>query len=305
MLKLLTDALRRGPGSPEWHEAIQQLRTSGAKGADEHRLLITVRERLEAGQEYRSVRAGPAFTSELFSKLEKDPEGAPRRPWIALVVATLCLIVVIGSAAMLTNYLSNKPARDPAIERLAQQLFVNPTFRVTFEKPVTTGLTTIGDLKLESNGGLRIANVAGPNDPRGTVVVRHADPLNLTGGTCVELDTVLNRAGDATAGIVLWPADLAEPRTGSGTFIFSMDSGGYTVIAGGSTTRVARSIQAGKYTLRLKVAGDVAIAEVSGQEIWSGRHEVGTATAQLGIRLQKTGKNGGDLRVMSLRELRP
>ena len=49
-LSLLTDALRAGPGSPPWHEALQRLRAGGIQHADEYRLLVTAREHLESGR---------------------------------------------------------------------------------------------------------------------------------------------------------------------------------------------------------------------------------------------------------------
>ena len=41
-LVLLTDALRAGPGSPEWRDAVATLKTSDER-VDEYRLLIEAR----------------------------------------------------------------------------------------------------------------------------------------------------------------------------------------------------------------------------------------------------------------------
>ena len=62
-LTLLTDALRAGPGSPEWHQAVSQLKVSG-ENVDEYKLLIEAREALESGRDYRSVRAGAGDRSD-------------------------------------------------------------------------------------------------------------------------------------------------------------------------------------------------------------------------------------------------
>ena len=62
-LTLLTDALRAGPGSPQWHDALRTLRAGGIEHADEYRLLVAAREHLESGREYRSIRAGPGACS--------------------------------------------------------------------------------------------------------------------------------------------------------------------------------------------------------------------------------------------------
>src|SRR5437773_747365 len=58
LFTLLTDALRAGPGSPEWHQAVARLREDGANGSDEYKLLQTAREHLESGRDFRAVRAG-------------------------------------------------------------------------------------------------------------------------------------------------------------------------------------------------------------------------------------------------------
>src|SRR5689334_2344561 len=76
LFQLVTDALRAGPDSSEWREAVTAVR--GAEGrpeADEYKLLIEAREHLESGKDYRSIRAGPAFTHRLLEKI--DHEGKP------------------------------------------------------------------------------------------------------------------------------------------------------------------------------------------------------------------------------------
>ena len=57
LLVLLTEALRAGPGSPAWHQAISTLRADQPEMA-EYKMLLTAREHLESGRRYRSVRAG-------------------------------------------------------------------------------------------------------------------------------------------------------------------------------------------------------------------------------------------------------
>ena len=61
-LQLLTDALRAGPGSPEWRAAMESVAAAGGTEAEEYKTLYAARERLASGRQYREVRAGPAFT---------------------------------------------------------------------------------------------------------------------------------------------------------------------------------------------------------------------------------------------------
>jgi len=85
---LLTDALRAGPGSPEWRDAVAQLKVNG-EPVDEHRLLIEAREALESGRDYRSIRAGAGFTRKLLTNLDKESprEGQKTRFPTATIVA--------------------------------------------------------------------------------------------------------------------------------------------------------------------------------------------------------------------------
>src|SRR3954468_1272868 len=71
-LKLLTEALRAGPGSPQWHEAVNQLKNSSIADADEYPILINAREHLESGRDYRSIRAGPGFTRKLMNAIDQE-----------------------------------------------------------------------------------------------------------------------------------------------------------------------------------------------------------------------------------------
>src|SRR5690242_12889926 len=93
--ELLTDALRAGPGSPQWRDAVAALREKGADDTDEYRLLIRTREDLESGREYRSVRAGVGFTRNVMDRLgEQETDGRKTLP-IANIIAILCAIAII------------------------------------------------------------------------------------------------------------------------------------------------------------------------------------------------------------------
>ena len=111
-LKLLTDALRAGPGSPQWHDAVTQLRAANPAETDEYRLLISAREHLESGREYRSVRAGPGFTRKVMDSIEQEAS-KPRSQVsaagaIAWLGAALVIAVVVIVAVML---LKNDPGQ--------------------------------------------------------------------------------------------------------------------------------------------------------------------------------------------------
>src|SRR3954451_15416902 len=103
-MTLLTDALRAGPGSPEWHQAVGVLRASGgAAGADEYQMLVRAREDLESGRDYRSVKAGAGFTRKVMRAIEEEgagkPKGLPSASLIAILATGVILAVVVVIAA--------------------------------------------------------------------------------------------------------------------------------------------------------------------------------------------------------------
>ena len=98
-LKLLSEALRAGPGSPQWHEAVNELKNSTLADADEYRMLINAREHLESGRDYRSIRAGAGFTRKVMSAIDEEAAAqAPAPPTastIAIVAAAAIIAVVV------------------------------------------------------------------------------------------------------------------------------------------------------------------------------------------------------------------
>src|SRR2546423_9357159 len=93
---LLTDALRAGPASPQWRDAVAHLREQGAGESDEFRLLIDARESLESGKEYRSVRAGAGFTNKLMGQLGEQEQPRKALPW-GTIIGVVCTIAVLAS----------------------------------------------------------------------------------------------------------------------------------------------------------------------------------------------------------------
>src|SRR5688500_11664722 len=77
-LQLLTDALRAGPGTPEWRAAVETVAPVGAGGgggADEDKLVYAARQRLASGRQSREGRAGPGITRRVFDPIEDGVAG--------------------------------------------------------------------------------------------------------------------------------------------------------------------------------------------------------------------------------------
>src|SRR4051812_579592 len=155
-LQLLTDALRAGPGSPEWHEAVEALRSNGIAQKDEYQLLISARENLEKGKEYRSVRAGPGFGRKLKDAL--DAEGTSKRgPPTTSIVAIVSAGLLLGAAAVLLYLLFPRGAPTAAIEKLSNTYFVDPIMEHGFDYSIAKDFDRIGSLNIEAQRGLQPA----------------------------------------------------------------------------------------------------------------------------------------------------
>jgi hypothetical protein len=103
LFTLLTDALRAGPGSPQWSQAVATLRERGQDVYDVQSL-IEARKNLEAGREYRTVRAGAGFTRKVMAGVDQTSQesggGVPTANLVAIFSAVV-IVLVLGAIAML------------------------------------------------------------------------------------------------------------------------------------------------------------------------------------------------------------
>ncbi len=179
-LELLTDALRAGPGSPAWHDAIGKLKERGMAGdakssgngqttngehtgngiatsagekspGDEYLLLLEARKHLESGKEYRSIQAGPEFTRKVMEAVDREDDagkkarGVPTPAIIATIagVGVLVLVIVIGH--MMT---SSWAQQRPTLADLQSQTFSHDALTASFTGSMPAGWNEIGPLKL-------------------------------------------------------------------------------------------------------------------------------------------------------------
>lgn len=292
MLRLLTDALRRGPGSPEWHDAVNQLRDTAGAEADELKLLVAARERLESGREYREVRAGPAFTRELFGAI-KDGQPGPNRVSPKLFVRLLVMLLIAGVVGVIVMSLAHPgPASS---QQLSGRLFVTAVHDWNFAT-MPDDLRPLGALPLDTrSGGLRPG--AGDDNEAATGLLVGPEPIDLARGTCVEMRLDYKPGPTVAALSLLAAADASDAAALS----ISCDAGGVQIFS--PSPSAPRTLTAGSHLLRLKVVGGDAVAEVDGQQIWAGKNTLGDR-AFVAVRLTRTGKTG-DITVRALRVLAP
>jgi len=155
MFQLLTDALRAGPGSPEWHQAVSKLRQGGVEHADEYKLLVAVREHLESGRDYRSIRAGPGFTRKLLEGLDKaEPVRRRDGPPVATMIAAVSGLVLLAVVAFVIVQLVKRGQVAPQpgeTTDLQHAYFPTVVAQATFDAPggaVPPGWKSIGELSI-------------------------------------------------------------------------------------------------------------------------------------------------------------
>src|SRR4051794_25102075 len=109
MFQLLTDALRAGPGSPAWRDAVSKLKDS-AGATDEYSLILQARERLESGKEWRSIRAGAGFTRKVMDAIDREDATGGKGIPTAKIVGIIAVAVLITLIATGIYYASNGPS---------------------------------------------------------------------------------------------------------------------------------------------------------------------------------------------------
>jgi hypothetical protein len=303
-LVLLTDALRAGPGSPEWREAVAKLKLSGGE-TDEYRILIEAREALESGKDYRSVRAGPGFTRKLLDNLEGEQAAAPRRPFpltgLIAVLAALVIAAVIGVAIyQLYPRASTTPGPRGNVDELANAYLPTTVLSTTFDSGIPSAWRQIGNLPVQGDKGLSAAKTGVPDSGYmgGGVVIATPVAADQTFSATVSLQ--IRATGEALIPQIFVansPDFSLDRATAAQELVWELEGDEQKVVVGGRVEKqlkIAPKMQA--LTVRLIVNKDLAVVESDGTRIWSGPHALGDSPRYIGIRFIRTsGKSVADI----------
>ena len=297
---LLSDALRAGPGSPQWHDAAQRLAGDASAEAREYRQLLEARQRLESGRNYRAVRAGPGFTQRLMTALDRDPAGSMLGRLLpsAGAVAIVSALLVVGALAGLAYYLvprspsvSNNPSTNtPGIERLASLYMVDTVSTVTFdssEQPA--GWRPIGSMRLTFARGMKPAlapagsSAAAPMTQPAAGGIVWGQPLDSASAFAIETTLRLPRASDELVPEVVvaeqGPLDR-DSATAARELVWLLRDGTWSlVLPGGDVVEIpaARRRDLGQQVIvRLTFDRSQAILELNGVRAWAGEHKLAT-----------------------------
>jgi hypothetical protein len=316
-LTLLTDALRAGPGTPQWHEAVAKLNTSD-KQVDEYRLLIEARETLESGRDYRSVRAGPGFTRNLLTSLEneKQPVRRTRRISTPTLIALICGLVILAVIGLLVSQLIPRGPVNPvnpqkAIDDLAGTYFPNDILSVSFADGIPMSWRMIGSLPVQtSDAGLRAASADVPPDGYIGGGVAASDPISADQAFSFQVNLhVAAPEKDLTPQVfVSNSSDFSPDRaTGSQELVWWLQGREQKVVVNGNVERRAALNPRGQtVTVRIIMNRDLAIVEADGHRLWAGPHHLGSSPRYLGVRFIRTdGQKLGDIAFQSVRVSKP
>jgi len=304
-LKLLTDALRAGPGSPEWHEAVLRLQASqeGSAGADEYRLLCDARAHLESGKEYRSVRAGPSFTRSVMGAI--DAEGIPVKRfstanWIAVIAGGLLLGTVAMVVYLLISNGNRSEIQSEAIDALSAKLLGNAIVSLGLDAPPPSDWKLVGTLPLEFSNGLRVKSSGGKShDVAGGGLIWQT-PMQAQTPFEVEATLKVNHSSDdLLPEVAISDTDdfSSDNATSSHELVWLLESGQGKVILPSGRMEAQSDIGKGAHnplTVRVRVDQETAIVEMDGKRLWAGPSGLaGDKPRYIAIRLlRRTGDKG-------------
>ena len=155
-LQLITEALRAGPGSPAWRDALAAIEHS--PDADEFKVLYAARERLASGRKYREVRAGAGFTRKVFDAIEQEQAAGDAKAAAlpsANLIAALSALVILAILGVVAFFVIPRSKVPDARDDLAQTYFVSTLAQTNFDSELGADWIAFGPLRVETHSGLR------------------------------------------------------------------------------------------------------------------------------------------------------
>jgi hypothetical protein len=307
-LKLLTDALRAGPGSPQWHEAILRLQAGAenSAGADEYRLLCEARAHLESGKEYRSVRAGPNFTRSVMDAIAAQSMSRPKRFSTASVIAVIAGVLLLGTLATVTYLLISGGAhpgiQNEAIDALSAKLLGNAVTSLSLNQTPGDGWTVIGKLPLEFFYGMRpkIGSAKSQDVTAGGLVWQ----TPMAADTPFEVEAtlkVIHSTDDLIPEVAISDTDdfSDENATASHELVWLLQSGQGKVVLPSGHLEAESGLSKGSHdalVVRIRVDDQNAIVMMDGKRLWAGACGLAADKPRyIAIRLLHRGSEKSDL----------
>jgi hypothetical protein len=307
-LKLLTDALRAGPGSPEWRQAVVELKPAAGSGEDEHQMLLRVREHLASGRSYREIRAGVGFTRKVIEGIEREQNARPGFSPSANWIATIAALVIVGVVAVVAFLVwpGGGEAPAPGLGGLERTNFVRTAESVSFEDSIGADWQTFGYLTLTADGGLKpmasTGGSAGKEYRGGGVYWDRQIPADEPVSVEATMSVPQRTGGDHV--VQLFVTDERDFETKSATsphelVVYLKDGQAKVALPDGSIVGQALQLKDVKQNVDVRIALNQkdALVEVNQQKVWAGEHHLDPAKARTaGVRFVVTGGAGNEAR---------
>lgn len=309
-LQLVTDALRAGPGSPEWRSALAAIENAGGpdKLTDEYKLLYTARERLASGQKYREVRAGVGFTRKVFESIENEETGLSRTPMSANAIVALSAVVILGILAIVAFFVMPHGQGD-APPQLSQTYFVNTVSQSNFENELPSDWLPFGKLGTHTQAGLQpLTTALGETYHGGGIYCQQA----IAPGDAFSMQATVQipPTDDFAVGIFV-TSNLNFTGDGATTeqeLVCLLKNGEASVVLpGGRVQKQGVRIRNASTDVQVNIAGNQAAVVIDGKTIWTGESGLdATKPRNAGVRfLAKAGKTTQLPVVKSVRVMTP
>jgi hypothetical protein len=287
-LQLLTDALRAGPGSPQWHEAVARVRAGETGPEDEYALLLHARENLASGKDYRQVRAGAGFTRKLLANIDADVAAHKKSPLSASVISYAGAGLVIGVLAIILFYLTEQGGTG-STEDLSSLFFSSTLNSASLEGPLPSGWRMIGSLKVDPTRGLAPTVTNGGTDYTGGGVITGSG-MNATEPFAVEATFQFRHVSDECVP-QLFVTDDPEFNSDRGISPHELvwlvrGQSAQVALPDGQLTSASKKIVDGQsIAVRIVVGTTNAVVTCDGNILWSGLSELSGKPRFVGVRL--------------------
>lgn len=304
--QLLAEALRAGPGSAPWREAVTQLGANPAS-ADEYQSLLSAREHLDSGKSFRDIRAGAGFTRKLMEGLDQDQnrgnsKGVPTPTIIALIAG----IGIVAALSWIGYHMIPNPGAGHSPGDLAGLYFPSELAGAKFNGAIPSGWRVIGNLPLDATDGLR--PTAGGKTSGGGIVL--ATPVSPDESFAYEVELRITHPSDNLVAqmFVSTSGDFSEDRaTSSHELLWSLRGKSQQVVLDGSVLPItAAPINSGTARVRIVMNRDQAIVESNGHRLWSGPHELAATPRSPGVRFIRSGADSkAGIEIRSVKVMKP
>jgi hypothetical protein len=304
--QLLAEALRAGPGSEPWKEAVARIGVNPA-ASNEHQLLLEARELLASGKSFREIRAGAGFTRKLMDGLDQEKDGGKKKSIpTPVIITTIALIAIVIALAWLGYHLYPRgtPDKGSSGGDLATMYFPTELATATFAGPMPAAWRTMGALPLDPTDGLKPST---GSDTGGAAIILK-NPVSPDDSFAFEAELHLTHPQDGvvTQVFISTTGDFSDDRaTSSHELLWSLRGTNEQVVLDGKVVPVSESaVHGDSVRVRIVMNHDQAIVEADGHALWSGPHELSATPRYLGVRfIRSTGTGDAGISVRSLKVL--